>query len=221
MTPGAPRKLGEQHRKATIELSSSDFSPEVTAMVLSAVHWQIEDFDAGTIVVDVVEGATTDLTVQDLTIGTQYLIRVRHRADDGTWSDWSPDLIHTPYGEPTIESSASTGGAFPTTPQILQPFEELVNFRTIIAGGSSKEQRSAAWSGSKRLFRLTYGALTKTDADTLWDFYDQKKGTYGTFSFTNPLDGVVYTVRFKNDTMTRKIFDDALFSTGLELIQVL
>lgn len=221
MTPGAPRKLGEQHYKGSLDLSGSDFSPWVTGMLISKVHWQLEVASTGEILVDDDSAALTDITVNNLTIGVQYLARVRYRADDGTWSSWSPDLIHIVYGEPTTDSSTPAGGVYPTTPQILQPFEETITFRTLIAGGAGKEQRDTAWTAPKRLFRLTYGALTKTDCDTLWDFYDSQKGTYGTFTFVNPLDSVSYTVRFKNDTMSRKIFDDVLTSTGLEMIEVL
>lgn len=60
--------------------------------------------------------------------------------------------------------------------------EEDVNFNTLITQfETGKEQRRNLWTYGVRRYNLTLNYYSKTNMDTLWDFYIARKGTYDTF----------------------------------------
>src|SRR5690606_39198395 len=70
--------------------------------------------------------------------------------------------------------------------------ERGVLFRTLITQfESGKEQRRAKGSPRRR-FELTF-RKDQVDANELWSFYQARKGAYGVFLWSNPLDGEAYT----------------------------
>lgn len=224
MVFAAPTKLAEQHGKvsATFGIERATV-PIVDGMTEMGSHWQIEDVATGAFFLDQQSYTTyvSSLTVTGLVIGTRYYVRVRVRLDDGTWTSWSPSYYFTPYGQQEAESDPPAGGSYPTNPTMLQPFEEQITYRTLIAGYAGKEQRDEAWDTPRMMFKIRYAALTRTDMETLWNFFISQKGSYGVFSFTHPISAVVYTVRFNDNSMQRTIFESLLLSTGVELVQVL
>jgi len=87
---------------------------------------------------------------------------------------------------------------FPLIPDYV--IEEELEFKTrIIDFESGKEQRQAQWASGKKRFVLKFKNRDKTDYETLKTFFSDMLGQYGSFDFTNPLDGLTYTCRFESD----------------------
>jgi len=53
-------------------------------------------------------------------------------------------------------------------------------------------------------FVLNFFPLTLTESQDILDFFKARNGKYEAFKFTNPLDGKLYDVRFKESTMSRE-----------------
>ena len=81
---------------------------------------------------------------------------------------------------------------------------------SIQTGATGKEQRASWWSTPKYAYELTFNFLRQANfsAQTLFDeilalktFMDSMAGQFGTFNFTDPVDGVVRTCRFQQDQL--------------------
>lgn len=68
------------------------------------------------------------------------------------------------------------------------PFKQIINFKTLIStfDGLGKEKRRQKWLFPKRDLVVQYENITKEDAETLWQFYLERKGSYESFNFFVP-----------------------------------
>ncbi len=109
---------------------------------------------------------------------------------------------------------------FPLTPDYV--ITEGVGYKTnIVEFESGKEQRRAQWTSAKRKFHLEFKNRPEADFQTLKTFFDSVMGQYGTFNFTNPIDGNIYVCRFASDTLeATKDTPAAIRSFSCDLIEV-
>jgi uncharacterized protein (TIGR02217 family) len=63
------------------------------------------------------------------------------------------------------------------------------------------EQRRQKWASVLREWKLVYKNRDATDLSTITTVFDNKKGAFTSFTWTNPLDSTDYTVRFKEDSL--------------------
>ena len=69
----------------------------------------------------------------------------------------------------------------------IEPFNEGIEFKTITTqfeGG--QESRKQKWLYPRRNFSVKYKAVTNTDAQTLWQFFLDRSGSFEEFSFFHP-----------------------------------
>lgn len=96
---------------------------------------------------------------------------------------------------------------------------------------SGKELRSAWQSRPIYEFQVTFEFLrqgvrpgdgTYTEAATLIDFYNARKGAWDTFFYTDPHDGTTRTVRFLDDALELERFTAYHWkSQGIKMIEVI
>ncbi len=85
---------------------------------------------------------------------------------------------------PFPDPAPAPGTLFPLIPQYA--FGEVMQFRTIIADfETGKEQRFTKWSQPKMRFSIVLDIMDETDANTLLDFFDARKGASNSFLFEN------------------------------------
>lgn len=77
---------------------------------------------------------------------------------------------------------------FPSSPAPSYSLELGQQFRTIISTfDSGREQRRAKWSFPKYRVTLRYQANENVDTETIWQFYQARRGAYEAFDFYYPL----------------------------------
>lgn len=122
------------------------------------------------------------------------------------------------------EAATPAALTFPTEPVPQYPFEERALFKTTVSPmENGSEKRIRRWSDNRRVIVLRWKVLEQDDVDTLWDFYLSAQGRFRAFVLYDPQDGVTSlgNFRFVDDGMTRENFEAALWSTGLEVIEVI
>lgn len=83
------------------------------------------------------------------------------------------------------------------------------------------EQRISLSSVPRRTFSLRWAILTPTDKETISDFFEARKGSFESFTWTNTILGASYTVRFKEDTINFEYFNYLMWSCNtVEFIEV-
>jgi len=107
-----------------------------------------------------------------------------------------------------------------TIPCDRKSITEKVKERTLISPfENGAEQMRAKWSSPLREWTLHFLKL-KTVGEQLKDFWIARKGSAESFYWTSPIDNVQYTVRFKDDDLTREaIFHDVAFECSLTLVE--
>ncbi|GAB63109.1 hypothetical protein KSU1_C1513 [Candidatus Jettenia caeni] len=99
---------------------------------------------------------------------------------------------------------------------------ETYSFNThIINYGNKVEQRIKMNSAAQTIFRLRWEALSNADKATIQAFFVARGGAFESFAWTNPVDNVAYTVRFKEDAMNAEYFSYQLWNLQeIEFIEV-
>jgi uncharacterized protein (TIGR02217 family) len=72
-----------------------------------------------------------------------------------------------------------------TTITYINPVRQTIQFKTLVSkfGDQGEENRKAKWTYPRRNISVQYSALSKADAQTLWQFYLDRKGSYEAFAF--------------------------------------
>ena len=84
------------------------------------------------------------------------------------------------------------------------PLGEEVNFPQVRSEfESGAVQARPKWSRSRRVFALSWGAMTANDFGTLETFFLANQGL--AITWTHPLTSVVYTVRFRDDALKGEV----------------
>lgn len=110
---------------------------------------------------------------------------------------------------------------FPTSPQPIKTQITGIEFKTVISDSEDGyEQRRMVWPRGKRTFALQYDVLTKTEMQTLWDFYVTCSGMYNSFTFYDRTSELNYTCRFDEDTLTMNEFFYRIYSGQMKLREI-
>lgn len=112
----------------------------------------------------------------------------------------------------------------PLFPDVIPNYgiKKIPLFNTeIISYGGGTEQRIKRWSTARHRFEITFNIILKEDADTLYEFYVLMGGSFQSFTWTNPEDGLDYLVRFASDDLTHEAFSYLVYNIGnITLIEV-
>lgn len=91
------------------------------------------------------------------------------------------------------------------------------------SGNEKIEQRFLAGNGAKQ-FNVRCAQLTRSERDSLRDFWELRKGSYGAFTYNCPNESgsgtTAFTVRFSREPLTFEHMAGLLCSTGLNLIEI-
>lgn len=92
---------------------------------------------------------------------------------------------------------------------------------TIIQFGDQSEQRISNIGSARYRFTLKYRSLSSANHLTILNFFIARKGAFESFTWTDPNDSTVYTVRFDSDDQRLENFVVALFRFNtIKFIQV-
>ena len=86
---------------------------------------------------------------------------------------------------------------------------------------SGREQRRSKSDAPRRGFHLEFNAIPESTANAIRVFFDSRKGSWDSFSFTNPADGVTSTVRFADDTFRLEHVATGICCLTIDLVEVL
>jgi phage-related protein len=101
-------------------------------------------------------------------------------------------------------------------------FEEKPQYNTLITNfENGVEQRRPTRSTAIREWTLQYRNRSSADMQTVLDLFNSKKGAYTAFDWTNPEDSVDYTVRFKEDSLTKTMKHYGIYDFQFVLVEVL
>jgi uncharacterized protein (TIGR02217 family) len=91
--------------------------------------------------------------------------------------------------------------------ELDSPFEEEIQYMTIVSESEAgKEQRYQKWQRPRRTFRVKLDARTNAESKTLWNFYQDHKGSFDSFLFQNPNENPVSSERFGSGDGARAVF---------------
>lgn len=100
-------------------------------------------------------------------------------------------------------------------------FTKETNYKTLVSQfESGVEQRRSKWTAPVRTWKLQYKNRDATDLGTIQTLFDAKLGAYQSFTWTNPVDSVDYTVRFKEDSLSVSCDYYGRYNIEFELIEV-
>jgi len=89
---------------------------------------------------------------------------------------------------------------FNFTPQ--KTYEYGTKWKTNVSTfGEGKEQRRKKYSLPIRIFHWEAPTCPTGDAANIQDFFNARFGSYEAFYWTNPIDSIIYTVRFVEDSL--------------------
>jgi len=82
------------------------------------------------------------------------------------------------------------------------PFTEEIAYNVITTDfENGAEQRRLKSENPKTIFTINFFPKTLTEATAIKAFFKARQGSYDTFTFTNPLDSVEYTVKFMDNSL--------------------
>ena len=100
-------------------------------------------------------------------------------------------------------------------------YEETITNVLISEFENGVEQRRDKWGKTKKRFTITFKVKTKVEVQDIRDYFTGKSGPLTTFSFTNPIDEVTYTVRFVENSLTVERQHYSIYNImKVELIEV-
>ena len=109
---------------------------------------------------------------------------------------------------------------FPTlkTGAVLQyPAQKALRFSTqVLRFLDGSEQRLRDYSGPLRRWTIQLDLLDETELHALREFLRTQSGAAGTFSFTDPWDGTIYsTCSLENDEIQEELQDELRGKTAM------
>lgn len=112
----------------------------------------------------------------------------------------------------------------PRLPNCSRPIKESIKQDSLVVSFDSGHEQRRTKSDPKRIFEVTYAALTQNEYATIRDFFLQVTNVTP-FTWTHPVEKTVYLVRFDMDTFTGEHFQHSpvagpLYKLQLKLLQV-
>jgi len=102
------------------------------------------------------------------------------------------------------------------------PLEKTYGYSTLISQfENGVEQRRPTRSSSVSGWKLKGSNRPQSEHDIVTAFYEAQKGAFGAFTWLNPEDGVIYNVRFKDDTLMTSYKMFGLWDIEFNLILVI
>jgi len=99
--------------------------------------------------------------------------------------------------------------------------DESVAFKTIVSEfENGAEQRRRKWATPQRRWSLRFKSKTQAELNAVKSFFLAKYGALIAFTWTNPNDGVEYTVRFVDDSFKFTLKDYQIYDFEFDLIEV-
>ena len=102
------------------------------------------------------------------------------------------------------------------------PYKVTVNFdvlKTEFENGVNQYRKKR--SSSQREFELSFNVNSKAEMLSIRDYFVAREGTYDSFEFTEPLDEVTYTVRFKENSFVFERENIGSYNCQVTLVEVL
>ena len=83
------------------------------------------------------------------------------------------------------------------------PYTEITTFKVLTSEfENGVVQKRQKWHQSKKSWEIRFKTNTLTEIKAIRDYFISMTGSVTTFTFTEPLSCVAYTVRFKDDSFT-------------------
>ena len=83
------------------------------------------------------------------------------------------------------------------------PYTEITTFKVLTSEfENGVVQKRQKWHQSKKSWEIRFKTNTLTKIKAIRDYFISMTGSVTTFTFTEPLSSVAYTVRFKDDSFT-------------------
>ena len=120
--------------------------------------------------------------------------------------------------------------AFPAIPGIEIDIKKTSVYATTTQVAASGKEQRAAWMDSPRyMFEMTLTARENANIGTssvseyaaIQNLFDECKGSWGTFTFPDPVSTATYTCRFDQDVLEWERVVDHWWRTTLRFITVL
>lgn len=102
------------------------------------------------------------------------------------------------------------------------PFrEETITNVQITEFENGVEQRRDFWGGKKKKrFTVNFKVNSLSEIKEIEDFFESQQGPLATFSFTNPLDSIEYTVRFEENSFEVERQHFGVYNAKVRLLEV-
>jgi len=99
--------------------------------------------------------------------------------------------------------------------------DETVTFKTAVSEfENGAEQRRKKWANPQRKWSLKFHNRKKSEVEAVKAFFTGKFGALTAFTWTNPNDGVEYSVRFADDSFKFSLKDYDLYDFEFDFIEV-
>ena len=83
------------------------------------------------------------------------------------------------------------------------PYTEITTFKVLTSEfENGVVQKRQKWHQSNKSWEIRFKTNTLTEIKAIRDYFISMTGSVTTFTFTEPLSSVAYTVRFKDDSFT-------------------
>ena len=110
-------------------------------------------------------------------------------------------------------------GTFPAvTPDYT--FVESTVYNTLITDIWGAEERRSKW-GPRKAFKLRFNHITTGEMKYIRTFFIEQRGSYSSFTWTHPISGVAYTVRFSQPTIQIDEVGVDAFNIETDIVEVL
>ena len=237
--PTAQEPTGLATVKVSVTLSSNGFI-DGDGDSHAASQWQLATYPAGSFASPLFDSGqdasnltsitvlpligTWSASIEGLDAATQYQYRVRHKDSSGIWSPWSDAYVFTTGSPSATTSVAQVPATYPASPPPSDAsYRRVMGFNTMISQfENGNEQRRSKSTSGRRIFELRYDPLEAGEMDTLWDFFTGTAfGALNVFNWVNPVTGEIILCRFRDDQMSREVFEATLERTGITLVEVL
>ena len=101
-------------------------------------------------------------------------------------------------------------------------FVQSFEFDTLVTNiNIGPERRRARRTLSVGIFKLNFSNISKALSTSIYSFYIDSRGPFRPFQWTNPVDGITYTVRFLENSLKREEIGEDLMNMEVTLRQLL
>ncbi len=100
-------------------------------------------------------------------------------------------------------------------------FEESLEYKTLVSEfENGAQQLRRKWQAPRHKWRLKFTSRTKSDMETVRDFFKSKYGALTAFTWTNPNDELEYAVRFVEDSFKFVMKAYQVYDFEFDLLEV-